>query len=52
MNSRPQDEAAYKRWWLAGCTGVDDGSELGRPSVDGTVVEMSRRLGWGCLEVG
>lgn len=52
MSSRPQDEAACKNWWLAGCTDADDGPELGRPSVDGTVVEMSRRLGLNCLEVG
>ena len=31
---------------------MDDELELGRPSVDGTVVEMTRRLGRGCLEVG
>ncbi len=52
MSSRPQDEAACKSWGLAGCTDVGDVQELGRPSVDGTVVEMSRRLGRGCLEVG
>lgn len=51
MSSRRQDEVVCKNWWLAGCTGVDDGPELGRPSVDGTVVKMSRRLGRGCLGV-
>ena len=52
MSSRPQDEAACKNWELAGCIDVDDVQELGRPSVGGTVVEMSRRLGLDCLEVG
>lgn len=52
MSSQPQDEAACKNWGLAGCTDVDDGPGLGRPSVDGTVEEMSRKLGQGCLEVG
>lgn len=51
MSSRLQDEAACKNWGLAGCTDVGDGLELGRPSVEGTAVEMSRRIGRGCLEV-
>lgn len=52
MSSRPQDEVACKNLGLAGCIDADDGPGLGRPSVDGTVVEMSRRLGLDCLEVG
>ena len=52
MSSRPQDEAACKNLGLAGCIDADGGPELGRTSVDGTVVEMSRRLGLDCLEVG
>ena len=52
MSPRRQDEAGCKSWGLAECTDVDGGQELGRPSVDGTVVEMSRMLGRGCPEVG
>ena len=52
MSLRLQDEAGCKSWVLAGCTDADDGAELGRPSVDGIVVGMSRRTGQGCLEVG
>lgn len=52
MSLRPQYEVGRKNWELAGCTDADDGPELGRPSVDGTVVGMSRRLGQDCLEVG
>lgn len=52
MSWRPQDEAVCKNWGLAGSTDVDDGPELERPSVDGAVVEMSRRLGRSCPEVG
>ena len=51
MSWRLQDEAVCKNWGLAACTDVDDGPELGRPSVDGTVVEMSRRIGPCYLEV-
>ncbi len=52
MSWRSRDEAACKNWGLAGCTDVDDGQELGRPNVDGTVVERSRRIGRGCLGGG
>ena len=41
-----------KNWGLAACTDVDDEPELARPSVDGTAVEMSRRIGPDYLEVG
>lgn len=51
MSSRPEDEAACKNWELAGNTDVDYGPELERPSVDDTVVGMSRRLGRSCPEV-
>ena len=52
MCSRLQDEAACRSLGLAGCTDVAGGQELGRPTVDGTVVEMSRKIESGWIEAG